>query len=455
MQDFSRILIVDDDVEAGASLARALRIDLESAVFDIAATQSSAEKFLRDSPHVMILDLSLDPVSGVESGYRVLQLANAVSPFTRTIVLTGHGSVVHGVRALESGAATFLEKPADIKHLAALIRDAVSQSKMREQFAQMSRQEISHKLEELAGNSPGISIVREQLVFASKCSLPVLLIGETGTGKGVCARLIHSLSKRREKPFVRYQPNFGNGDLVASELFGHVKGSFTGATENQRGTIREADGGSLFLDEVDETPLYVQVLLLETLQEGTVKSIGGTKVDRCDFRLIAALNRPVDVVLSEGKLRSDFYHRIAHVPIELPPLRERLADIPVLTKSLCNRAEERHALPPMEFSDSAMDLIRSYAWPGNVRELQAVVERGCVRAWASGRCLIDSADLGLRSSEKAGSSSSDTLNVKVEKLKIELVKDALKSYGGNQVSAARQLGIDRKTLRKIARNASS
>lgn len=452
----ARVLIVDDDGDAASSLARVLRLQIPQAVFEIATSEAAAEPLLRRQPEVVILDLSLDQVRGVESGFQLLEAVQRLSLHTRTIVVTGNGSLRHGIRALRDGAAHFLEKPADAAHLAALVRDAIAQARIRREFAKLSTTAAAPALGELVGQSQEILGVREQLSIAARSTLPVLLTGETGTGKGMCARLIHSLSDRKAAQFVRCQPNFGSGDLVASELFGHAKGAFTGAIENKAGLLRDADKGTLFLDEVDELPPHAQIMLLEALQEGTFRAVGGSKNESADFRLISALNKPIADVMAKGRFREDFYHRIAHIVIEIPPLRARKEDIPILAETFRVRAEDRQKLPPVSISGAAIELLYKHEWPGNVREFQAAIERGCVHAHIAGRTMVEARDLGLHSSAAgsvAGTGTVSSLASSVEHLKIKIVEDALRRAGGNQLAASKELGIDRKTLRKIVTGA--
>jgi DNA-binding NtrC family response regulator len=231
---------------------------------------------------------------------------------------------------MQLGAASFLEKPADPEHLAALLKDACAQAELRRAYNELKNEGSRAGLSELSGISVALQKLREEIEFVATTNQPVLLLGETGTGKSLCARLIHDLSKRRTRKCIYYQPNFGGGDIVQSELFGHTKGSFTGAVENRRGLVVEADGGTLFIDELDAVPAETQVKLLDLVQEQRIRPIGSDVYQKVDCRCIAATNRPIQEALDSGLIRRDLHHRLAHCVISIPPLRERLEDLPLL-----------------------------------------------------------------------------------------------------------------------------
>ena len=322
------ILLVDDDSELVLSLARVLSPLLAPHRIRGAGSAAMAiEACTESAPLVAVIDLCLDEKVGVASGFELLARLKAQGAGIRVIVLTGHGSRAHGIRAMELGASSFLEKPANPQHIAAIVKDAVSNAELEKAYLELKRAEGRNGSAELCGGSQAIQQLREEIEFAASVNQPVLLLGETGTGKSLCARLIHERSKRAHNQCVFYHPNFAGGDIVQSELFGHVKGAFTGAVDARRGLVQEADGGTLFIDELDSVPSGTQVLLLDLIQEKRVRSVGADRFNSVDCRFIAATNQPIDVALSQHRIRPDLYHRLAHCVITVPALRQRRDDI--------------------------------------------------------------------------------------------------------------------------------
>lgn len=444
----SRILFVDDDSDALLSLVRALKVHGLTAQVDAFSSIDRAEKYLLDNkPEVAVIDLCLTQEHGVESGFSLLKRILDFDFTCRVIVLTGHGSVEHGIRALKAGAANFLEKPADPQHLLALIRDGIKQAGLKRAYERLRLNQDISELNTIVGISQKIRKVREGISFAASTNQSVLITGETGTGKGLCAAVLHRLSARKERRLIRYQPNYGTADLVNSDLFGHKRGAFTGADKDRKGLLSEANGSTLFLDEVDELPLETQVALLGVLQDGSFRSIGCNQEERVDFRLISASNQDIRRCLAEKKLRSDFYHRIAHFRLELPALRERCEDILVLAQLFLEQLRNREQLNVTGIEDEAVSLLERYDWPGNVRELQAAVGSAAYRAQYDRRTEICVSDLSFGIG--ANAQIDFDFESQVSAYKTKLINDALLRNGGNQVHAARELRIDRSTLRRI------
>lgn len=451
----ANVLMIDDDSEALLSLVRALKAQGLGAEISAASTAVKALEIAKErSPQVCVVDLCLDEKIGPQSGFTLIRQLAADYPDARIIVLTGHGSIEHGVESLRAGAASFLEKPADIAHLIALIRDAITQSELRRELKRLQATRGSSLEQLLVGTSSLIVKVREAVLFAASNNQSVLLLGETGTGKGVCALAIHSQSARAHQPYVRYQPNFASADLVNSDLFGHVKGAFTGATEDRRGLVGEADRGTLFLDEIEELPVETQVTLLGVLQEKRYRAVGASKAVDSDFRLICASNSNVEDDIKAGKLRRDYYHRIAQILINLPTLRDRKEDLPLLAEKFLNTVRTREQLNVNAIGKPAMTALLAYNWPGNVRELEAKIESASYRAQFEGRTVIEPGDLGFESSNAQQGSSSSTLGeqdftTQVESYKLQLIETALKHHNGNQALAAQGLKLDRSSMRRI------
>lgn len=295
--------------------------------------------------------------------------------------------------------------------------------------------------------------LRERIEFAAATPQSVLLLGETGTGKGLCARAIHEASAWRTGKFVHYQPNFGGGDIVQSELFGHVRGAFTGAAEARRGLVLEAANGTLFIDELDEVPHEAQVKLLDLLQERRIRPLGADACHPVDCRFIAATNRNIEQCLASAKIRRDLHHRIAQCVVRVPSLRERREDIPLLCDRFLSRLRELHGLNVFDLTDEALQGLAARGWEGNVRELQAVVETAAFFAGHRGRSVIEASDLdagaGRLQAEGSGREAR-SLSERVESFKAEIIQEALERANGNQAQAARLLGIDRGTLRRAA-----
>lgn len=447
------VLLVDDDADLIQSLARVLSPRIAPRSLVAAGSASKALSIAeRERPLVAVIDLCLDEKVGVDSGFQLLSALQALDASMRILVLTGHGSTTHGVRAMQLGAASFIEKPADPEHLAVLIKDAAIQAELRREYQSLARQAGGSLAGELFGSSPAAERLREQIEFAAATNQPVLLLGETGTGKSLCARLIHEQGSRRHKKFIHYHPNFGGGDIVQSELFGHVKGAFTGAAESRKGLVLEADEGTLFIDEVDEVPAETQVRLLDLIQERRVRPIGSDHLHTVNTRFIAATNRSIDEALASGKIRRDLHHRIAHCVINLPPLRERVEDVEVLARGFLKRARERESLQVFDVAPAATAVLARHSWPGNVRELQAVVEGAAYRAQYRQRSVIQPDDIQIAGTLRVQDSAvggDGSFHDQLEAFKRKLIEDALRRCEGNQVHAARMLGIDRGTIRRL------
>ncbi|MBX7136440.1 MAG: sigma-54 dependent transcriptional regulator [Oligoflexia bacterium] len=446
------VFIVDDQAEVLLSLTRGLgAAGLRARVQAFSRADQALKAAEEFNPQCCVIDLNIEASKGIESGFALLTSLLRRDPSCRIVVLTSHHQAEHGVRALNLGAASFLAKPAEIPHLLALINDGCAQADLRRDFQQLAAAKQIQGEGIVLGRSSKFRTMLELLNFAARTSQPVLLYGETGTGKGVLARMVHRISARQTEHFVRYQPNFATADLVNSELFGHLRGAFTGAGSARNGLLREAHRGTLFLDEVEALPLETQVALLGVLQEQTFRPLGSDQEIPVDLRLISASNQDLDELQHQGKLRRDFYHRIAHLRITIPALRERREDIPELAQHFLAQSAARDGLNVFEFEPSALDRLSAYSWPGNVRELEAVVRAGALRAQLANSSRVRSDDLDLKS---LPASTAGNFQGQIEEFKVQLVNAALQRHGGNQVRAAAELGIDRSTLRRtLVRNA--
>ncbi|HMO18983.1 MAG TPA: sigma-54 dependent transcriptional regulator [Oligoflexia bacterium] len=460
----SNVLIVDDEPELARSLSAALQRrlidkDADECSFILSHTENDAlEAFSLHKPEVVILDLTIDIDQGPESGLSLLDQFHRKDPSSRILVLTSHSASKFGINALQRGALSFHEKPGDPDLLLSLVLDGINVCKLKRTHEEIKKElDTGRKSLTLIGGEKSLVMksIADEIDFSASHSQPTLLTGETGTGKGFIARIIHSLGKRNKKPFIRYQPNFANPDLVASELFGHARGAFTGANDDKKGLIAESDGGTLFIDEIDSIPKEVQVILLEVIQEKTFRRVGSSRLEKSDFRLISATNKIPENLLKDETLRLDFYHRIAHFRIDLPPLRSRKEDIPSLALKFLENIVDRENLEVIRFEDAAIRQLIEYAWPGNIRELQAVVEGAAFRASYRGNRSIELQDIKIKDQNISDNKSTTTNRTSgdfrsmVKSYEEELVKKALSENNGNQAQASKALQMDRTVLRRI------
>ena len=450
------VLLVDDEESYLRVLLRGLSAIAPDHTYLSASTAQEAILLAQDhEPEVGVVDLMIDPSRGVDSGLELIEKLLSQSPTMRIITLTGHGSDQMGIAALHRGASSFITKPVCREHLRALIQDAIShtQLKRRAQSLEEADPSSASSCMSIKSRSPAMLATLENALYAASTSQPVLILGETGTGKGVIAQAIHKASKRRDRHFIRCQPSFVANDLVSSELFGHCKGSFTGALTDRMGLIEEANRGTLFIDEVDELPHQTQISLLNVLQEKVFRRIGSNKEQRSDFRLISATNRPKESLIRDKLIREDFYHRIAHCTIEIPPLRDRKEDIELIAQDVIRRLENSDNLRVFGLSKSALAVLKNYNWPGNVRELISAVESAAFRADYKTHSFVEAEDLSLeiQNNKSIASSLSDGLSFRelVRKYEDTLVRQALTRQKNNQSLAAKSLKMDRASLRRI------
>ena len=448
-ESLNTVLFIDDDAVATKATAKSLERRGYGFDFLFATETTSALRILQDkAPEAIVLDLSLSSDSDPQEGIEFLETLQSADPSVRVLILTGHDAREYGVQCMKRGAASFLTKPIDAEHLGAILRDAVQATQLRRSYLQLSKTpESVQSLTGLSSRSPSMQATLQAVAYAASHNQPILIVGETGVGKGVLAQAIHRASARRARPFIRVQPRFGSSDLSASEIFGHERGAFTGAIESRKGLLEEAHGGTLFLDELDELPLETQILLLHALQEKTFRRLGSSRDIKSDFRLLAATNRPIEESLEKGKIREDFYHRLAHVTIEIPPLRNRIEDIPDLANECLRNLSNRENLKVQGIAPEALEKLLHYSWPGNVRELLAVIESSAFRAQFENRRFIEVSDLGLK--KKAKSSNGTSFREQVQAFEIRLLEEALLRSGNNQTKAAEQLKMDRSSFRRL------
>jgi DNA-binding NtrC family response regulator len=439
----NRILVVDDD----SSLRRVMKMQLEEAGYDVslAADGDHGYVMLRElQPTLVITDLRM-PTSGLSFLRRIA----SEEIQTTVIVITAFGTVETAVEAMKMGAYDYVTKPLDFDALILMVHRAMERQKLLEEVRILrSALDQRYGFESIVGRAKNLLRVLDQAARVSQHDTTVLIQGETGTGKELLARAIHQNSRRRSKAFVPISCGAIPKDLVESELFGYIRGAFTGALANKPGLIEAADGGTLFLDEIGELPLEAQVKLLRLLQEGELPKIGASTPLRVDVRVVAATHRNLAAMVEDGTFREDLYYRLAVVPLQIPPLRERREDIPELIQALFKRARERHGLPEASLSPGVLQRLTCYRWPGNVRQLENVLERILV---LSGTNLITEEELPEELQRATISSGPFWIDlpeegVSLEALERELISRALERFSGNQTHAARYLDISRRTL---------
>jgi DNA-binding NtrC family response regulator len=440
-----KLLVVDDEKNTRDALRRALEDFFE--VFVSMNMETTRNLLESDSMDVVLTDLRL----GSESGLDVLRLCQKQSPPPPCIVMTAYGSVESAVEAMRQGAYDYLTKPLDLDRAQLLLRRAVQTVKVEQENVQLRAQlDRSFGLDRILGKSGAIEKVMDQVRQVADSKASVLLEGESGTGKELVARALHGLSSRRNAPFVAVHCAALSPQLLESELFGHEKGSFTGATERRVGRFEQANGGTIFLDEIGEIDAATQVKLLRVLGERTLERVGGNRLIEVDVRLVAATHRSLERLVQEGKFREDLYFRIRVVQIHLPPLRERPEDIPLLAESFRQEYGRENGKEGVSFSQASISLLMEYRWPGNVRELKTAVEHGVVLARGK---LIEPGDLpaALRGGGGPKATPRQDLPLKLEEVKRSAIDAALEKSGQNISQAAKALGISRRTLhRKLA-----
>jgi DNA-binding NtrC family response regulator len=439
-----RILVVDDD----ESLRRITQLQLEEAGHEV-LTASSGDAALKvieeEAPALVITDLKMPGLSGLE----VLKKVRGSHPQTTVLIITAFGTVETAVEAMKAGAYDYITKPIDYDQLVLVVNRAMEHHHLLEEVRSL-RLSLNQKygFENIIGRSKVLLSVLEMASRVAQKDSTVLIRGETGTGKELLARAIHENSRRKDHAFVTINCGAIPRELLESELFGHAKGSFTGAFSPKRGKIETADGGTLFLDEIGELPVELQVKLLRLIQQGEIEKVGATSPATVDVRIIAATHRNLQSLIEDGLFREDLFYRLAVIPLELPPLRERSDDIPELVQSLFLKAREKHGVPDLKLPPHLVPYFCGYRWPGNVRELENVIERLTVLAVGDEIGLSDLPEF-LRRERPGGEGLQLELppqGISLEAVEKELILKALKRFEGNQTKAAAFLDISRRTL---------
>lgn len=437
------LLIVDDDEDIRTQLKWALCGDYT--VF-LAEDRASALEHLRaQRPAVVLLDLGLPPHPATpEEGFAILAQILGYESRAKVIILSGQAERANSLRAVGEGAYDFLSKPPDLDELKVILKRAFHVSKLENEFREELEPEEKDSFEGMIGGSAPMLSVFETIRKVASKEAPVLILGESGTGKEMVARAIHHRSPRKAGPFVAINCAAIPESLIESELFGHEKGSFTGAHAQRQGRIEMAAGGTLLLDEFGELPLAIQVKLLRFLQEQTIERVGGRSEIRVDARLITATNVDLKQAMALGKFREDLFYRVAVVTIKLPPLRERFGDTGTLAQAFLRKYAKENGRAALKFRQDAIRAIEQHNWPGNVRELENQIRRAAIMAEGS---TVRAEDLELR--DTSGAPPARSLKEAREEVERQMVLDALRKHGLNVTAAAMELGISRPSLYEL------
>ena len=437
------LLLVDDDEAIRTQMKWALSADYE--IVSAEDRAGAVENFKKKKPAVTLLDLGLPPrPADPDEGLATLAELKAVDEMAKVIVISGQGEKKNALEAVAAGAYDFLCKPIDPDELKLLLKRCIYLADLEREYRKAKESQRVTVFEDMLGTSPQMQGVFSFIRKVATTTAPVLLLGESGTGKEMAALAIHRRGPRKDGPFIPINCNAIPENLLESELFGHEKGSFTGATTQRVGLVETANGGTLFLDEIGELPPSIQVKLLRFLQEHRFQRVGGRQELASDARVIAATNVDLKAGINQGSFREDLYFRLAVLVISLPPLRERGDDAVLIAQEFLQKYAAQNGKNNIAFVPEALRAINRHPWPGNVRELQNRIKRAVIMADSK---RITEKDLEL--STGLGFSSSTTLKEARENVEREMVQRALKRNLGRISSAAAELGISRPTLYEL------
>ncbi|MEO8098545.1 MAG: sigma-54 dependent transcriptional regulator [Acidobacteriota bacterium] len=441
----ARILVVDDD----ENLRWVLKTQLEDLGYTVSSAADGEEALAaieKEPPALVLTDLKMPGLSGIE----LLGRIRSEYPEVPAVVITAYGTIQSAVQAMRLGAYDYLTKPIDFEELAIVVNRVLEHFRLVAEV-QSLRVSLDRKygFENIIGHSEALLSLLDTAVRAAKSESTILINAETGTGKELLARAIHFNSRRRDKPFITINCGAIPRELLESELFGHTKGSFTGAVAHKMGKVEMANHGTLFLDEIGEMPGELQVKVLRLIQQGELEKVGATSPTKVDVRFVAATHRNLQAMIEDGTFREDLYYRLAVIPLALPPLRDRDEDIPELVQHFFLKTREKQGRPELVLPPSLLARFQEYRWPGNIRELENVIERVTVLARGDEITLRDLPEFLQR-----GRPVVDTLQldlpakgISLEGIERELLVRALEKFNGNQTHAARYLDISRKALR--------
>lgn len=431
-----QVLIIDDEQDQRSMLGDFLQRNGYQ-VLPAADGQTGLDLYRDRRVDVVLLDQKMPGLSGAETLMRLRQ----INPLVKVIMITAHGAIATAVDAMKHGAVDFFEKPVDLRSLLKTLEDIKEQAMVRLDVGIIDQLECPLLPFPVVGNGETLHRVKSIIHRAAPHAWPVLLRGETGTGKELFARMVHALSPRCDQPFVEVNCAAIPDALFESELFGHEKGSFTGADRTRAGRFEDAHGGTLFLDEIGELPLLLQAKLLRVLQEQKIQRVGSNQQRSVDVRIVTASNRNLLQMVNDHDFREDLYYRLNVFEVEIPPLRQRKEDIPDLISFFLSK----YGMDEYQFSSAAMDRLLKYDYPGNIRELEHLVQRTTA---LSRHLLIQESDLPAEVRLQHNSNNNDSsFTARVVAFEKQMLRDALQAHGGVQVKAAESLGISERVLR--------
>ncbi len=447
----AKILVVDDEPGMLEVLSTLLRQEGHEVVPTLSGEK--ALEIIGEQPFdLVITDIKMEPVDGMD----VLRAAKRADPGFAVIVITAYATVETAVEAMKLGAYDYVGKPFKVDELKLTVERALTyQSAIRENTFLREQLKQKYRFENIVGNSGPMQRVYELMEKVARTDSTVLILGESGTGKELVARALHFNSRRKDGPFVAINCGALPESLLESELFGHVKGAFTGAAVDKKGLFQVADGGTIFLDEIGSTPLPIQMKLLRVLQDMEIRRVGDVKTIKVDVRVLAATNEPLEKRIEESSFREDLYYRISVIPIELPALRDRRDDIPLLVHHFLERCSEEMGVPQPRIEDEALRILTEYSWPGNVRELQNAIERAVALCDNSVVSVHDLPSQILRSMgldplaaapPPAPGSGDRSLKAYLRRVERDYIRRILSECDGSKEAAAETLEISLATL---------
>jgi two-component system nitrogen regulation response regulator NtrX len=430
------VLVVDDEEGIRTTLGAVLE-DEGFSVKAVATGEECIAAFEERVYSCVLLDVWLPGIDGIET----LSRLKSISPDTAVIMISGHGNIATAVRATQLGALDFIEKPLQIERTVLAVSNAIRQRQL-----EVDNQQLRLNQDKMIGESIPMRALRQQISVAAPTSGRILIYGESGTGKELVAHAIHEASHRASLPFVELNCAAIPEELIESELFGHTKGAFTGATQAKRGKFEQADGGTLFLDEIGDMSLSVQAKVLRVLEEQRFEPLGSNSAIKVDVRTIAATNKRLDEEMERGTFRADLFYRINVIPFEIPPLRERVEDIPLLIDYFNTKYSIGYKREPKVFADGAIEMLTSYDWPGNVRELRNTVERVVIMTSKETIAAADLPPVGTDSLKPSNRGRYSTYRAGRETFEREYILRKLAECEGNVSRTAEAMGIDRSHL---------
>ncbi len=436
-----KVAVIDDDLEMGR-VVKELLTDEGYEVWQFGSAAEALVRFKKETPHILITDNKMKDIDGL----MFLKKIQSDYPEIVSIMMTAFGSIETAIQAMKLGAFHYIIKPFKNDELVLLVMRAFENVKLKQENKVLKRElNKSFNFESIIGKSNSMGSVFELIKIVSDSTANVLVTGESGTGKELVAHALHNSGGRKLKPFIPLNCTAIPENLLESELFGHVKGSFTGAIVDKKGLFEEADKGTLFLDEIGDLSLGLQAKLLRVLQDRQIRPVGGTRLKNVDVRIVAATHRDLKIMVKDGKFREDLFYRLNVVPIRIPPLRERIEDLPLLVESFIIKFGAQNGTGPKEISPEAMSILMAHPWPGNVRELENVIERAMVLTRGERiekTAVLDGALQEAKSSIEQLHADRPTL----DKLEERYIKMILSEVHDSKDEASKILGISRRTL---------